>query len=130
MFVKTQTKWALIRVNYVVLVFGTKKKCFKPYYRKVSNYRKSVALMKNVHVSWLISLILMKLKLNVSISSVNVLVKKNIQKVFYQCHKEKKKNMIFFPFLETGPKSRFLRRSPISSFSAKLFVNLRDCPWS
>ena len=30
MFVKTQTKWALMRVNYVVLVFGTKKNVLNP----------------------------------------------------------------------------------------------------
>ena len=82
MFGKTQTKWALIWVNYAVLVFGTKKNVFNPIVEKLAIFKKSVALMNIVHISWLISLMLMKLKLNVSLSSVNVLVKKNIQKVF------------------------------------------------
>ena len=81
MLIKTQAKWALLRVNYVVLVFG-QKNVFNPIIAKLAILEKSVALIKNVHISWLISLMLMKPKLNVSISSGNVLVKKNIQKVF------------------------------------------------
>ena len=82
MLVKKQTKWALIKVNYVVLVFGTKKNVFNPIIEKLAIIEKNVAHMKNVHISWLISLMLMKLKPNVNISSNNVFVKKNIQKVF------------------------------------------------
>ena len=36
MLVKTQTKWALIKVNYVVLVFGTKKNLFNPIIEKLA----------------------------------------------------------------------------------------------
>ena len=64
MFVKTQTIWALIRVNYLVLDFRTKKKVFNPIIEKFAIIEKSVALIKNVHILWLISLMLMKLKLN------------------------------------------------------------------
>ena len=59
-----------------------KKNVFNPIIEKLAILEKSVMLMKNVDISRLISLMLMKLKLNVSISSVNVLVKKNIQKLF------------------------------------------------
>ena len=36
MFVKPKTKWALKRVNYVVLVFWTKKNLFNPIIEKLA----------------------------------------------------------------------------------------------
>ena len=49
MLVKTQTKWALIRVNYVVLVFGTKKNLFNPIIEKL-------AIIEKVLRSWRMSI--------------------------------------------------------------------------
>ena len=98
-----------------------------PHYRKVSKHRKSVAPMKNVHILWLFSLnsTLTKCKFMLSLCFSN---KNHSKSVFTNAKNCKTKKV--FPFWETGHSSSFLRRSPISSFSAKLLENLKDCPWS
>jgi len=65
----------------------------------------------------------MKLKLNVSISSVNVLVKKNIQKVFIPMNKLK--NHEIFPILGNRTYIQLPEKEPYFILLCKTFCKLK-----
>ena len=113
----------------MVLVSGTKKNVFRPIIEKIAIFKKKCCaneecpcLMTDfTHVDETLTKCSYRLSKYFS-------KEKHLKKCFYKCHKLKIQDF-FSSILGNSTYIQLPEKEPISSFSERLWVNLRYCPW-